>query len=107
MMTRDDAIANWQQGINLVSKATTVEEPFVENPPKVNSVTCWNNWFNDRKNEFLAGVTLLKSVVAEGPLDPPNYTEIAAITEIAPYWTYLKQFGVDFINAHPEIYPVE
>lgn len=106
-MNRDDAIANWQQGINLVSKAVTVSEPEPTNPPKVNSVTCWHNWFSARKNEFVAGITLLKAVITEGLLDPPNYTEVEAITETASYWAYLKQYGEDFITDHPEIFPVE
>ena len=106
-MTRDDAIANWQQGITLVSKATTVQAPPEQNPPKVNSIDCWNDWFIARKNEFVAGVTLLKSVSDAGPLDPPNFSEVEAITEIESYWAYLKQYGVDFINAHPQMFPVE
>ena len=105
-MTRAEAIANWQNGIDFISKATNVNKP-AEPPTKVNSIACWNNWFIARKGNFTSGVALLKLVNDEGPLDPPDYTELGAITEIAAYWTFLEEHGEQFITDHPEIYPIE
>lgn len=103
-MTREEAIANWQNGIDLVSKSITVDEPEPINPAKANTVACWNNWFTARKGNFTAGSSLLKSVYEQGPLNPPDYNAISQITEINAYWAYLTQYGIDFIDAHPEIF---
>lgn len=106
-MTRAEALANWQQGIGLMEKATTVEEPQNTQTPKVNSISCWDNFFNARKSEFIAGATLLRSVYSVQPPDPPDYAEIAAITEIAAFWSYMNQYGQDYITNHPEYFPIE
>lgn len=103
-MTREEAIANWQNGIELVSRAVVVAEPQPVDPNKANTVACWNNWFTTRKGNFTAGIALLKSVYEQGPLNPPDYSAIAQITDMSAYWAYLVQFGVDFIDAHPEIF---
>jgi hypothetical protein len=106
-MTRAEALANWQQGIGLMEKATTVEAPQDTGSPKVNSVSCWDDFFDTRKSEFIAGATLLRSVYSINPPDPPNYAEIEAITEIDAYWNYLLQYGQDYITNHPEHFPIE
>lgn len=107
-MTRAEAIANWQNGIEFISKASTVEEP---NPPhapsKVTTYTCWNNYLTERKGDFTSGLTLLKAVLMEKVFDPPDYSQIETITDRSAYWAALKQYGVDHITAHPEIFPDE
>jgi hypothetical protein len=106
-MTRAEALANWQQGIGLMEKATTVEAPQTPPNQKINAVSCWDGFFGARKMEFIAGATLLRSVYSIHPPDPPNYAEIAAITEIEAFWNYLSQYGQDFITDHPEYFPIE
>ncbi len=103
-MTRNEAIANWQNGIDLISQAVTVTEPQPVDPGKANTVACWDNWFLARKGKFTSGISLLKTVYNQGPLQPPDYNAIAQVTEISAYWTYLKQYGIDYIDAHPEIF---
>ena len=107
-MTRAEAIANWQNGIEFISKATTVESPDPPDPPtKVTTYACWHTYLTARKSEFTAGSTLLKSVLMEYAFNPPTYSQIEAITDRASYWAALKQYGVDHITAHPEIFPDE
>jgi hypothetical protein len=108
-MTRAEAILKWETGIEFISKATTVEEPN-PNPPKTTTYGCWDAFLSARHSDLVMGVTNLKSVLAAGLIDAPTgaqYAQIAAITERAAYWAALKQFGVDYITAHPEKFPVQ